>query len=66
MNVYDIKYEYIIADELRVNQIYINLLSNAIKYSNPEGIIKLDVHEEIIPENDKQICRDNRCAPNPS
>mgnify|MGYP000863973396 FL=1 len=56
MNVHDIKYEYIIADELRVNQIYINLLSNAIKYSNPEGIIKLDVYEEIIPENDKQIC----------
>ncbi len=56
MNVHDIKYDYIIADELRVNQIFINLLSNAIKYSNAGGIIKLDVYEQIIPESDNKVC----------
>ena len=29
--------EYLYADQLRLNQIYINLLSNAIKYTNPGG-----------------------------
>ena len=29
--------EYLYADQLRLNQIYINILSNAIKYTQPQG-----------------------------
>ncbi len=36
VSVTDIKHEYLIGDETRINQILINLLSNAVKYT-PEG-----------------------------
>lgn len=36
VEVRDIKHEYLIGDEMRVNQILINLLSNAVKYT-PDG-----------------------------
>lgn len=36
VSVTDIKQEYLIGDETRINQILINLLSNAVKYT-PEG-----------------------------
>ncbi len=36
VSVKDIKHEYLIGDETRINQILINLLSNAVKYT-PEG-----------------------------
>ncbi len=36
VEVTDIKHEYLIGDETRINQILINLLSNAVKYT-PEG-----------------------------
>lgn len=45
--------EYLYADQLRLNQIYINLLSNAIKYTEPEGKICIDMKEE---ESEKEGC----------
>lgn len=36
VEVVDVKHEYMIGDETRINQILINLLSNAVKYT-PEG-----------------------------
>ena len=45
----NIKYEYLYADKLRINQVFINILSNAIKYTNSGGSINLDLIEE---END--------------
>lgn len=36
VTVIDVKHEYLIGDETRLNQILINLLSNAVKYT-PEG-----------------------------
>lgn len=36
MEITDIKYEYLLGDETRINQILLNLLSNAVKYT-PEG-----------------------------
>ena len=38
--------EYLYADQLRLNQIYINLLSNAIKYTEPGGRVCVDMKEE--------------------
>ena len=39
-------HEYLYADQLRLNQIYINLLSNAIKYTQPGGRVSLEMREE--------------------
>ena len=38
--------EYLYADQLRLNQIYINILSNAIKYTEPGGHVSVDLREE--------------------
>ena len=38
--------EYLYADQLRLNQIYINILSNAIKYTMPGGSVSVDLREE--------------------
>ena len=39
------EHEYLFADQLRINQIYINLLSNAIKYTEPGGRVCVELHE---------------------
>ena len=39
-------HEYLYADQLRLNQIFINLLSNAIKYTEPGGRVCVDMREE--------------------
>ena len=45
--------EYLYADQLRLNQIYINILSNAIKYTEPGGHVSVDLLEE---ESKKEGC----------
>ena len=45
--------EYLYADQLRLNQIYINILSNAIKYTEPGGHVSVDMREE---ESQKSGC----------
>ena len=37
--------EYLYADQLRLNQIYINILSNAIKYTESGGSVSVDMRE---------------------
>ena len=46
-----IEHEYLFADQLRINQIYINILSNAIKYTEPGGRVSLDLREEPGPDD---------------
>jgi len=50
-HVSQIEKEYLYADQLRLNQIYINLLSNAIKYTEPGGRVSVDLREEESPES---------------
>ena len=45
--------EYLHADQLRLNQIYINILSNAIKYTEPGGHVTVDLREE---ESEREGC----------
>ncbi len=55
IRVHNIKQEYLFADELRINQVFINLLSNAIKYTPAGGRITIDVKQEIIPGDREKI-----------
>ena len=48
-----IEKEYLYADQLRLNQIYINILSNAIKYTMPGGRVSVDLREE---QSEKDGC----------
>ena len=48
-----IEKEYLYADQLRLNQIYINILSNAIKYTEPNGSVNVDLKEEA---SEKENC----------
>ena len=45
--------EYLYADQLRLNQVYINILSNAIKYTESGGSVSVDMREE---ESQKPGC----------
>ena len=40
-----LKYEHLMGDKMRINQILINLLSNAVKYTPRDGAIQLRVEE---------------------
>ncbi len=54
IRVHNIKQEYLFADELRINQVFINLLSNAVKYTPTGGRIVIDIKQEPVPgEGDK-------------
>ncbi len=44
-HINQIEKEYLYADQLRLNQIYINILSNAIKYTEPGGRVSVDLRE---------------------
>ncbi len=48
VRVHNIKKEYLFADELRINQIFINILSNAVKYTPEGGYVSMDISEEFI------------------
>ena len=53
IRINQIEKEYLYADQLRLNQIYINILSNAIKYTMPGGSVSVDLREE---ESEKAGC----------
>ncbi len=41
----NIKHEYLFADQLRINQIFINILSNALKYTPENKQVYVDLTE---------------------
>lgn len=51
-HTYNIDYEYLYADKLRLNQIFINILSNAIKYTEKGGKVSIDLIEDISDKED--------------
>ena len=50
-DIESLSYKYVMADRMRLNQIYVNLLSNAVKYTDAGGKIILRMYEEEIPGN---------------
>jgi signal transduction histidine kinase len=50
VNMYDVTAAPVLADVLRMEQVFMNLLSNAIKYSHPNGTIKIG--SEIMDSDD--------------
>ena len=40
-----IEHEYLYADQLRINQVFINILSNALKYTESGGSVTVDLQE---------------------
>lgn len=50
----DLPHRYVVADRMRLSQIYTNLLSNAVKYTNPGGQVKMTLREEEIPTDSQK------------
>ncbi len=44
-HINDIEHEYLYADQLRINQVFINILSNALKYTEAHGSVAVDLQE---------------------
>lgn len=55
VHLHQLEYEYLYADELRMNQIFINILTNAVKYTNPGGKIVLDLEEKLLPGDNRNV-----------
>ncbi len=55
IDIHTIRHEYLFADELRLNQIFINLLTNAVKYTPAGGKIRLDLRESDIPDDPEAV-----------
>ena len=49
----DILHEQLIADPVRLNQVYVNLLSNAFKYTPATGSVRMELYQEELPQADR-------------
>lgn len=52
-NIHDISHDGIVADPLRLKQVYTNILSNAVKYTPENGTVTMEVYEEPAAEDNK-------------
>lgn len=53
--LYGLTEEWVVGDQLRVNQILMNLLSNAVKFTSAGGSVNLDVTQMMISNNNVHI-----------
>ena len=49
--VADVKHEYVIGDQMRIQQVFVNILGNAVKYTPPGGKIEVEAMERFTNEN---------------
>lgn len=55
MHTRDIVHEHILADELRISQIFVNLLTNSVKYTGVGGKITVDLSERMLPDDPARV-----------
>lgn len=55
VHVVHMQQEYLYADELRINQIFINILSNAVKYTPMGGCITLTLEQQTLADDPKTV-----------
>ena len=55
--LHDVKHPYVLADTMRMEQIYMNLLSNAIKYTPAGGSVWFDMSEKKASDAGKVLLR---------
>lgn len=55
IHLVNITQEYLLADKLRLNQIWLNILSNAVKYTPSGGSIDITLEEQPIPDDQSSI-----------
>lgn len=55
VHTHNFDHEYLIGDELRINQVLINLLTNAIKYTSTGGKVEFDVYQEELPQHPDKL-----------
>lgn len=53
--LHDVEHPYVLADIMRMEQIYMNLLSNAIKYTPAGGSVWFDMSEKKAPDAGKVL-----------
>lgn len=53
LDKHDILHEHIVADPVRLNQVYLNLLSNAFKYTRVDGSVRMELYQELAQSVDR-------------
>ena len=69
-NIHDLPYPVVKTDRLHRRQIFCNLISNAFRYTGKDGVVELEVYEEVRPEDQGKvlvhsIVRDNGIGMSP-